>query len=398
MIRKLFYEDTNIHEWESEITQTIEKENEFYVTLSETAFYPGGGGQPADFGTIDGIEVMRIVEENELTYYILGSKPRMGKVICSLNFERRFDLMQQHTGQHLFSAIFYNKYQGETSSFHLGVDYVSVDISIPNITPSMAREVENIANDYIFKNLNIITHVLTKGDTIKFPLRKLPPSDDEIRIVEIENIDYSPCCGTHVSKTGEIGIIKIIKTEKYKGVTRIYLKCGRRALLDYQSKTELVMNLGKHYSLPENEILPRINADCNEIKLLTKQLNDANEKVFQYEAKNIISNLSSKLIFNSNILMSISDLQLLSKQILLAGDYVVIFGSSVDNKIFLAHNGNFNFDFGKFLKENLSKFNGKGGGSPKQAQAGFDNIESMISFMEFIHKTIESSLITDLKN
>lgn len=388
-MRKLFYEDTRLVEWEGQIVDVLEKDNKFYVTLDCTAFYPEGGGQPSDRGLIDNIEVIDVIEENNVIYHILPSKPINKTVKCKLDFDRRLDLMQQHTGQHLFSAIFYNKYKGETSSFHLGDDYISVDISIADISPEMARDVENIANDYIFKNLNIITHIANKDDLPRFPLRKLPPTDEDIRIVEIDKLDFSPCCGTHVSRTGEIGLIKIIKTEKYKGATRIYLKCGKRALYDYQNKTDLVFNLCKYLSVPENEIFQRVDNAANEIKALTKQLLEVKEKMFKYEASELISINPSKPIIKLYDSMTINDQQLLSKAILDISNSAVLLATSIDKKILMSHNGSHDIDFGKLLKENLKNFNGKGGGNPKQAQAAFEKVEDMKSFIEFLDQSIQ---------
>jgi alanyl-tRNA synthetase len=387
-MRKLFYENVLLEEWDSEIVDIIEKDNKYFVVLEETAFYPEGGGQPSDNGIIDNIKVIDVIEENDVIYHILETKPNNTKVKCKLNFERRFDLMQQHTGQHLFSAIFFNKYKGETSSFHLGDEYVSVDISISDISTQMAKDVENIANDYIFKNLDIITHVVSPTDVDSFPLRKRPPVNDIIRIVEIKDIDFSPCCGTHVRSTGEIGAIKIIKTEKYKGLTRIYLKCGRRALEDYQNKTDIIIELGKHLSVPENEILARVKNEGQELKSIAKQLFETKERLNEYEAIEIIKNNSSKIIVDAFENKGFGDLQALSKQILLKGDFVTVLASMDEKKVLLAHNGNNEVDFGKLLKENLKDFNGRGGGSPKQAQVAFEDIESLESFVKFISEKI----------
>lgn len=385
-MKKLFYEDVYLNEWSADIIESIEKDGKFNVVLSETAFYPEGGGQPSDTGEIDGVRVIEVYEEDERIYHVLETKPVNIKVFCRLDLNRRFDLMQQHTGQHLFSAVFYNKYKGETSSFHLGDDYISVDISINDMDPGMARDVENTANDYIFKNIDVITHVTDINGLKNFPLRKLPPAGEnsEIRIVEIDKIDFSPCCGTHVKRTGEIGLIKIIKTEKYKGSTRVYLKCGMRALYDYQNKTDLALNLGKYLSVPEGEILKRVENEGLEIKALQKQLIELKENLNEFEAVEFVKNNSSDkacIIFDDK---NLGELQSFARYILSKKDYMLIFGSSSDKKVLLASSGNLNIDCGKLLKEHLSKFSGRGGGGPRQAQAAFENLNDMKAFVEFI--------------
>jgi alanyl-tRNA synthetase len=389
-MKRLFYENVYLREWETEIIEILEKDNKYLVKLLETAFYPEGGGQPSDKGLIEDIEVIEVMEANDEIYHVLETKPSNNKVHCKLNFQRRFDLMQQHSGQHLFSAVFFNKYKGETSSFHLGDDYVTVDISIgtDEVTADLVKDVENIANDYIFKDLNIITHVVTPKDIDNFPLRKRPPASEVIRIVEIEKTDFSPCCGTHVTKTGSIGAIKVIKTEKYKGLTRIYLKCGRRALEDFQNKTEIILELGKHLSVPENEILMRVKNEGQELKAVSRQLYEAKEKLSEYEALAIIREANSKVIIDNFEDKTFSDLQTLSKQLLLKGDFITILASKIDKKLILAHNGNVDLNFGKILKEQLKAFNGRGGGSPSLAQAAFDTTENMDNFIKFLSETI----------
>jgi alanyl-tRNA synthetase len=385
-LEKLFYEDVYIREWESNIEHVEERDNWFYVVLEKTAFYPEGGGQPSDRGNIDGIEILDVLEENNIIYHILASYPKNKVVRCKLDYSRRFDFMQQHTGQHLFSAVFFNKYKGETSSFHLGEDYISVDISIADIPKEMLVDVEILANRYIFNNLNVITHTVNYEEISRFPLRKLPPTNEDIRIVEIDKLDFSPCCGTHVSKTGEIGIIKVLKTEKYKGLTRIYLKCGERAILDYQNKTDLALDLGKLLSVPENEIFERIDGIGVELKTLSRQLLELKEKLNVYDAAAIINSSSNKLIIKVFQDKPFSDIQALGKQILQAGDYMLILASLLDNKLLLAHNGTLELDCGKLFKEQLTNFKGRGGGSSKLAQAGFEDINNMKAFIEFLQQ------------
>ena len=215
-MKKLFYTDSYLSEWESEIVQTIKKEDKYYVVLSETAFYPLSGGQPYDTGEINGIPVIDVIERNGVIYHVLTFSPSNNKVLCKINFDRRFDFMKQHTGQHLFSAILYNKYKYESTSFKIDDEFVSVSINSNDLEASIIREVENISNEYIFKNLNVITHKVTLNEINRFPVTKIPKTNGPIRIVEIENTDFCPCCGTHIKRTGEISFIKVIKIEKSK--------------------------------------------------------------------------------------------------------------------------------------------------------------------------------------
>jgi alanyl-tRNA synthetase len=406
-MEKLYYTTPYLSKWESSVEDVIEKDNKYYVVLYKTAFYPEGGGQPSDFGTIDGVKLLGLTEENGVIYHILPAAPEGSTVYCELDFNRRFDLMQQHSGQHLLSAVFYNYYKGKTSSFHLGEDYISIDISLSDVSSELIKEVEEKANQYIYKNLEVKTFIITPEEIDKYPLRKLPPTKEDIRIVEIQDVDFSPCCGTHVTRTGEIGIIKIIKHEKYKGITRIYFKCGNRALQDFQAKNDIILSLSKQFSASENEILSRANTLVHDLDAAIKAIKDSNEKLAYYEAMDIIKDceiavehctpqLTEQVIKTSSCNKitrsftdkSFGDIQLLSKHILSQGSYILILGTSSENKLLFTHDGSFEVNCGKIFKENLASFNGKGGGSDKQAQAGFQTAEDMNRFVEFLKEKI----------
>lgn len=389
-MEKLFYQDPYLFEFEANIIDIQEKDNKYYIVLDKTAFYPEGGGQPSDKGTIDGIEVIDVVEDDDTVLHILNKKPKDTVVKCIVDKERRLDLMQQHTGQHLLSSVFYNLYDGETSSFHLGDDYVSIDISLSDISQDMLKKVEDITNSYIYRNLDIKSYIVSSDELIRLPLRKLPPVSDNIRIVEIDGMDFSPCCGTHVSTTGEIGIIKLLKTEKYKGVTRVYFKCGKRALSDYQLKLDIVSELSKSLSCPETDLIQRVKSLNSELKNSSKIIKDIKERLISYESKDIVSSASSNVICESFKDKTMDELLILVRQANELGNYIYILSSESDKKLVFAHGEGFDINCGKVFKDHLKEFSGRGGGSDRQAQAGFENLEDMIRFGEFLVKKIKA--------
>lgn len=387
-MEKLFYTQPYLTKWESSVEDIIEKDNKYYVVLSKTAFYPEGGGQPSDSGKIDGIELLGLTEENGVIYHILPDAPKNSTVLCELDFNRRFDLMQQHSGQHLLSAVFFNTYNGKTSSFHLGEDYISIDISLSEVSSELINEIEDKANNYIYENIEINTFFIKPEEVQNYPLRKLPPTAEDIRIVEIGDVDFTPCCGTHVTRTGEIGIIKIIKFEKYKGITRIYFKCGNRALRDFQNKNDIILELSKKLNSSENEMLNRAYALFQDLDNNSKELKDLKDKLAYYEAKEIIDSSDSNKLTAAFKDKTFGDIQLISKHILSLGSYLIILASESENRIIFSHNGSFDLNCGKIFKEHLSAYNGKGGGSDKQAQGGFQNAEDMNEFLEFLKKRV----------
>lgn len=384
MARLLYYESPRTAEWQTEVVNVIQKDGKYHVVLVETNFYPEGGGQPADRGTIDGIPVEHVYEHGGEVYHVLGAAPQGKQVACKLDWARRFDLMQQHTGQHLLSAVMYNKYGWETSSLHMGEEELSVDVQTPDVTPEALKEIEDEANAVVTRDLEIKTHIVTPEEAKKFPNRKIPPTAGTVRIVEISTHDFSPCCGTHVSRTGEIGLIKIVGTQKMKAEMRLFLKCGGRALRDYQARQEIITRLSQLFKADQGKLLSRIEAQDAQMKANWKELTDLKEKLLKVEAENLSRTATSPVIIRTYEDKSFSDLMSLSKYLLAAGDYVLILSSVPEKRLLFARSEKLQGDCGKILKDHLAAFNGKGGGKPAFANAGFNTVEDMRRFEAFL--------------
>jgi len=388
MERRLYCESPYTKEWQADVKDIIQKDGKFLVELDDTAFYPGGGGQPSDRGTIDGIAIEDVYEDNGKIYHILSEPPKNKNVKCLIDFVRRFDLMQQHTGQHLLSAILFNEYQWKTSSFHLGEDEVSIDVTAPDIPADLARAAEDMVNDHIYRDLEVKTHIVKPGETDQFRLRKMPPVAETISIVEICDIDFSPCCGTHVARTGEIGIIKILKTEKRGKETRVYFKCGKRALHNFQRDHDIVSRLSKMYRSEESDVISRAEAYAEQLGNTQKELSVAKEKLLGLEAKEMAASAGSPFIHRSYENKSFDDISKLMKSLLKEGDFIIILSSIPDRRLLFAKSGNIDINCGNILKEHLEEFNGKGGGGDKWANAGFKDMEDLKKFETFLGEMI----------
>ncbi|MBA9028972.1 MULTISPECIES: alanyl-tRNA editing protein [Bacillaceae] len=383
MTTKLYYEDTSIKAWDSEVLTATENDGHFYVTLFETAFYPEGGGQPADRGRIGGIEVLDVQVKNEAIVHVLASKPELGKVHCELDWKRRFDHMQHHSGQHLLSAVCRELFDANTLSFHLGTDYVTIDVDIKDISHDQMKTIEQLANQYIYENKKLHTYFITSEQLKELPVVKLPKVTENIRIVEMEGIEYNPCGGTHVRQTGEIGIIKLLKTEKHKGFTRIYFKCGFRALQDFQESLTILTALSSKYSAGRDDILDRVNKSEQNQKHLLEANEKLKEELAFIEMKEILSENNGFLITREFPNKTLKELQLLATKITSEREAVVLFGSVSENKAVLYQNGINEVQCGQFFKQNLGRHSGKGGGNDKSAQAGFPDYESLAGFLTF---------------
>jgi alanyl-tRNA synthetase len=240
---KLFYSEPGLFETEAEIVAVEGTPEAPLLELDRSVFYPEGGGQPCDLGSIAALEVEEVTEaEGRILHRVrpplsAGEPPRVGqRVALRVDSGRRLDYSQQHSGQHLLSAIFLRLLGAPTVSVHLGRERCLIDFDIAAIPEEDLAEAEDQVEAAIAENRAIRVHSCPPEDLDSFSLRKRPPAREEIvRIVEIEGIDCTPCCGTHLSSTGALRLVRVLGTERYKGMTRLGFVAGGRAAADYRA-------------------------------------------------------------------------------------------------------------------------------------------------------------------
>jgi alanyl-tRNA synthetase len=258
MTEKLYYRDPYLFEFEARVLRSTPEEKGFSVVLDRTAFYPGGGGQPEDRGTLDGISVTGMsVEGDDITHHVsssLSPGPVKGKVDAG----RRLDFMAQHTGQHILSRAFLEVGNCETVSVHFGEETTALEIDSAEISEAALAAGEDLANRIVKENRPVILHEVTPEEARKFPLRKAPPGGERIRVVEVDSFDWSACGGVHVASTGEVFLVMILGTEKIRGRLRVRSVMGKRALDDYRRKTALAQGLSRLLTCSEAEVRDRV--------------------------------------------------------------------------------------------------------------------------------------------
>ncbi len=383
MTKKLYYDSAYITEWQTSIRTITEREDGIYVILEETAFYPHGGGQPCDEGMIGSIPVLDVSIEDEVIWHKVESRPEEINVLCRLNWDRRFDHMQQHSGQHLLSAICLENLEAQTLSFHLGVDYATIDVELPELSAERQAELEREVNRHIYLSHEITSYFVTGEEAAGLPLVKQPQVTSGIRIVEMKDVEYNACGGTHVSSTGEIGMIKLLKSERQKGHTRIYFLCGYRALQDYNESQRILTTLAQKFNTGKDGILDRLDKWEQEHKQLQWDLNTLREKNDEYVLQELLAQAKGGLVshvFEDRVL---KDVQNLATRLTSENGIPVLFATAGDNKVLLACGGDGDLVCGAFFKEHLGGYNGKGGGSDKLAQAGFGSRDEALAFYEF---------------
>lgn len=379
MTEKIYYHDPYLTEAEALIKQVIEKEGVIEAVLDRTIFYPEGGGQPSDTGSINGIAVLHVREEAGVIYHRMESAPEGEKALCRIDWERRFRHMQQHSGEHILSGAFLKLYGGANKGFHMGEDYFTIDIDLKEIREEMLEAVEEEVSRHIYLNSPVLDAMTDKEGLKNHKVRKQVAAEENIRVVTMGDIDCCACCGTHVKHLGEIGLVKILKAEAYKGMTRIYALAGKQAFDDYIRKNRIIKTLKKQLSAEEENITPRVEKLKEEIELLRRELIE--------QKKMTASEIAAHLDCSEEPLTLLLEAQDFDTLLALAeriGSHceTMILGSGKDGKL-LMETRNENLHVGGFFKEHIKNFGGKGGGKGDRAQGSFEKTEDLRRFIEF---------------
>ncbi len=398
-MEKLFYEDSYIKDFVAKIEEIKEVDETYHILLDKTAFFPGGGGQYCDLGTIDNIEVVDVYEEDEKIYHVLNKKPnRINKVKCELDWDKREYAMQHHFGQHVISACFNNEYKAKTVGFHLGQNISTVDIE-GEFKQEDIIKIENMCNDIIRDNIEVETFGITKKEAKKLKIKEdLSKYSNDIRVVKIGDIDLTLCCGVHLKNTLDLRVIKIMKFEKYKKSTRIEFLCGTRAIQEminrdaYLDKICKLLNANKEDSYKSIE---NMNSKLHEIIKENKKLE---EIIGNYEVKEMIE--ESEVINNTNLIIKVYEnknmnfINKIANKITQTDNNIALFALINDDKLNLLFACSKNLeklDMNSLLKDSIKLVDGNGGGSKVLAQGGGKNNGNLDSLFDYIKIKIKSS-------
>ena len=418
MTRKLFQEDVYRKECVSTIAEvkgTGSPEDPFLLALNETVFFPTGGGQPCDLGTIDGVPLVEVFEKNGEIWHKLqpDTRERNGKsssgnwnagdrVSCVLDWERRFGHMQRHCGEHILSGIFFRETGGVNRGFHMGNGYMTIDIDVPGITWEQAQRIENLTNEVIWANVPVtVRYYENRSEAEKLPLRKALTVDEDISIVSVGDesnpADCVACCGTHPSTAGQVGLLKIFKLENYKGMTRVYFNAGKGAMDDYKNKHRILAALNLKYSSDDNDLLDKMKAQEEKNKEIRQELYLVKNHMIA-EAVDEIAGNTPGLVIREYSYFNVNDLLTAIKALSERSDSAGAKGqndrpltaliSTRENILILASSGR--YDCGKIVKDNAPVWKGKGGGNAASARAMFPSREDLECFVTFIRQAYAS--------
>lgn len=267
MTERIYYTDSYLTDFRAGVADRSPDGRRVY--LDRTAFYPSSGGQPHDLGTINGIEITEILDEDDgRVAHVLTSALDASDVECRIDWNRRFDHMQQHTGQHLLSAVLLDLLDAQTVSFHMGVESSTIDIARPSLDAGDVRRAVERANRIVFENRPIT--VTFQHSSEDLGLRKATEREGTVRIVSIADLDRSACGGTHVRATGEIGPIAIRKLEKVRSNVRVEFLCGMRAVKRAQADYEALAGIGRAFSASVDEAPALVAAQIEKLQAAEK--------------------------------------------------------------------------------------------------------------------------------
>ncbi len=289
---RLYYHDSHLIEFEARVIDQTERVSGWTaITLDRTAFYPTGGGQPSDTGTIAGVRVVECIDDetNGILHVIQGRAPAVGSTVQGrVDWPRRLDHIQQHTGQHILSQAFITLLKAPTLSFRVLEESCEIDVELEKPTTEVIERVVGLANNVIWEDRTITIKEVSSGEASELPLRKEPARAGDLRLIEIQGFDLTPCGGTHAYRTGEVGIIVVRHWERAKGLTRIEFLAGNRALADYRRANSAARKTAALFSAARDDAPALAVRIVEENKDLQRRVRGLEEVATRVEAEELL--------------------------------------------------------------------------------------------------------------
>ena len=395
---RLYQKDVYLNTFTAKVEDILTTDDGISVVLDQTAFFPEGGGQSSDIGTINNKEVTYVYEENDRIYHkIVSADFTIGdEVSCAINWPRRFENMQRHCGEHILTGVIYREFGGVNRGFHMGDEYMTIDISMEEdpeykeMTWDMLLKAERMTNELIWENVPmIIRHFDKLEEAADIPVRKKVTVEEDITLVGIGSPENGwgccACCGTHPAFTGQVGIVKVFKVEPNKGMYRIYFEAGSRAFEDYHKRFEVLSKISSKYSAGPDDVLDKLKSHEEKQKEIRSDYFALRQSVIKAKAKEIQEEINDGNVHMYTIEeLKLDDIRNLAKLLDFKG--LTIFCDRPSLTALLFAGGK--VDCGKLIKDNAPVFSGKGGGRPDNAQAKFDKEENMYLFADAIEKIL----------
>jgi alanyl-tRNA synthetase len=373
---RLYYTDSLLTAFDARVVSCAPAGGRFHVALDRTAFYPTSGGQPFDTGRLNAAHVLDVVEDeaHEVVHVVDEPCQPGADVRGEIDWTRRFDHMQQHTGQHILSAAFDRLHGVRTTSFHLGAAVATIDLAREVTVDEIARA-EDESNRIVWENRPVRVRFASEGEARAMPLRKEPVRTGPLRLVEVADFDLSACGGTHVPETGRIGIIAVVAAERFKGASRLTFVCGARALHSHRMLRDVVVSASRALSVSAADLPAAIERLQGEAKDAARALKRAQDELTAGRAEKFRRDAETigpvRGVLTADSAWDATAIKLLAGAIVSErGLVAVLVGGGTPAPVVAARSADVVFDAGAWMKHATAAFGGRGGGRPELAQGG----------------------------
>ena len=391
MNERLYYEDAYRTSFVAQVTERLTLQDQPAVRISRSAFYPTSGGQPHDTGSLNGTAVVdvQVGADGAVLHLLAHSLPEeTTSVNGQIDWPRRYDHMQQHSGQHLLSQVFYRRLGLETVSVHFGDALNTLDLDGPPLSASQLATVETAANETVWQDRPIRAYWITEAEKEKVPLRRAPTVHGKMRIVEIDKFDWSACGGTHVRRTGEIGLISLLRIEKHRGRSRVHFVCGRRALVDASQRRGLLAEAAGLLDSGVHDVPDLVLRMQDALRSAEKELNAQGEALVRFQARELLAAAetaaSVRVVARELADAEPASVQNLARALVAEPNVVALLGCAQRGKgtVVFARSQDLSLHVGNLLRDTLKQFGGGGGGRPDFAQGGGVVAEKLTAVLE----------------
>jgi len=401
---RLYYNDSRLLEFDSRVIDLSERDDgAIAVILDRTAFYPTGGGQPNDTGTLGGARVVDCIdaEEDGVLHVIQGPAPEVGdSVHGTIDWRRRLDHMQQHTGQHILSAAFVKLFDAPTHSFRVLAHECEVDVALDHPDDKKIEQAVDLANQIIWDALPIQIQQVTSPAAAALPLRKEPAREGDLRLIQIADFDLTPCGGTHAKSTGEVGVIAVRSWERAKGLARIQFMAGVRVLADYRKANRTAAEVAELFSAGRDDSPELVAKLIDENKNLTRRVRELDEIASRVEAEELLRGSNATVNEGSITVItkafddrSADSLKYLALALIAHPNVVAFLGSrDADTaRLVFARSPQASGDMNALMRKACELIDGRGGGKAEMAQGGGKKVAALDEALQTAAKSLAQS-------
>jgi alanyl-tRNA synthetase len=378
---RLYYRDSFLREFDARVESCEQQGGRWKVVLDRTAFYPTSGGQSHDLGKLNGVPVMEVADgENEKVLHYTSAALPAGAVHGEIDWQRRLDHMQQHTGQHLLSAAFIELFKFPTVSFHLGKETSTMDLEAPTIVARHLEAAERRVNEIIFEDRVVEIRFGTAEELAEAGFRKKVEREGVLRVIEVAGFDRQPCGGTHLERTGQAGLLLIRKVERRRDLWRVEFVCGYRALGAASGDFAALGQAASLLSCGMPDVPAVLAKMIEERRALHSGAKRLEERLVEYEARALLAGTPVEAADSPRIISRVLNevtpdyLGLVAQKLASESGVVTLLASRGTGHVVFAQTKGFPYDMGALLREAVKEFGGKGGGAKDFARGSIADL------------------------